>query len=121
MSKRRINLGKLGEQKAVEYLQKANWKILERNFRSRFGEIDIVAQDGDFLVLVEVKTRWSEKYGLPEEAVIASKIHSIIKTGYYYKKIHPETPDLIRIDVIAIEIDSSCNFKDLRHHKNVTG
>jgi len=121
VSKRRFNLGKLGEQKAVEYLQKQRYKVLEQNFRLQFGEVDIIAKDGNFLVLVEVKTRWSEKCGLPEESVTPRKIHSIIKTGQYYKMLHPETPDLIRIDVIAIELDSAGNFKELRHHQNVTG
>lgn len=119
MSRRRINLGKFGEQEAVEYLRKQKYKILEQNFRSKFGEIDIVARDGDFLVFVEVKTRWSKEYGLPEEAVIPTKIRSIIKTGQYYKILHPETPDLMRIDVVAIELNSSGRFRELRHLKNV--
>lgn len=119
MSRRRINLGKFGEQEAVEYLRKQKYKILEQNFRSKSGEIDIVARDGDFLVFIEVKTRWSKEYGLPEEAVTPTKIRSIIKTGQYYKILHPGTPDLMRIDVVAIELDSSRRFRELRHLKNV--
>lgn len=119
MSKRRVNLGRSGEQRAVEYLQNKGYKILERNFRSKFGEIDIVALDGNFLVFIEVKTRWSKKYGLPEEAVTPTKIRSIIKTGKYYKLLHSQTPDLMRIDVIAIELDSKGKFHEIRHLKNV--
>lgn len=121
MSKRRVNLGKLGEQKAVKYLQKQGYKVLERNFHSRFGEIDIIVDKQDSLIFVEVKTRWSKKYGLPEEAVTPRKISSIIKTGQYYKILHPKTPDLMRVDLIAIELDSSGNFQSMRHLVNVTG
>ncbi|MBL7150332.1 YraN family protein [Candidatus Microgenomates bacterium] len=121
MSKRNVNLGRFGEEKAVEYLQKHGYKVLEQNFRSKYGEIDIIAVNKDFLIFIEVKTRWSEKCGLPEEAVTQRKIRSITRTSQYYKILHPETSDLMRIDVIAIELDSLCRFKELRHLKNVTG
>lgn len=96
--------GKLGEQTALKLLTKAGYKIIDRNFRSKFGEIDLVAIDGDTLVFVEVKTRWSRKFGLPEEAVNYWKIRSITKTGEYYKLLHPNTPELLRIDVVAVEV-----------------
>jgi putative endonuclease len=119
VSKRSVNLGKLGEQKAAEHLRSQGYKILERNFRTRLGEIDIIVQDKTCLIFVEVKTRWSQKYGQPEESVTAKKIKTIIKVGQYYKMLHPKTPNLMRIDVIAIELDSSGRFRELRHLKNV--
>lgn len=106
-----LTAGKLGEEAARELLKKRGYKILDENFRSRFGEIDIVALDpsagsglNGTLVFVEVKTRWSVKYGIPEEAVTPWKLLKIIKTGEYYKLVHPETPDLMRVDVIAVEV-----------------
>jgi len=120
VSKRNINLGRLGEAQAAEYLRKKGYKILARNFRTRWGEIDLVALNGSFLVLIEVKTRWSKNYGLPEEAVTPAKIYSIKKVGQYFKTLFPQTPDLMRIDVIAIELDNLGNVQKLRHLKNVT-
>ncbi|MBI2007108.1 MAG: YraN family protein [Candidatus Blackburnbacteria bacterium] len=100
-----VRAGKLGERIALQILRKKGYKILQRNFRSNFGEIDIVAEDYGTLVFVEVKTRWSKKFGNPEEAVTPRKLRSIIKTGDYYKLTHPNTPNLIRIDVVAIDIE----------------
>ncbi|MCR4324789.1 MAG: YraN family protein [Candidatus Curtissbacteria bacterium] len=63
------NIGKIGEDAAVKFLQKNGYKIIEHNFRIRGGEIDIIAKDGKTLVYVEVKTRSTSAFGLPEEAV----------------------------------------------------
>jgi putative endonuclease len=96
--------GNLGEDLAVKYLQKQGYKILERNFHCRVGEIDIVVQDADVLVFVEVKTRWSKKFGEPCEAITPWKLRSIIKTGEYYKLLHPELSEDLRIDVVAVDL-----------------
>lgn len=65
----RLSPGREGENLAVDYLLKKGYKILEKNFRCSFGEIDIIAKDGNFIVIVEVKRRMSDKYGEPEFAV----------------------------------------------------
>lgn len=98
--------GHLAEAFAVGLLQKSGYKIVERNFRSRFGEIDIVAIDRDTLVFAEVKARWSRKFGAPEEAVTPSKLWKIQRTGQYFSIKHPEMPKKLRIDVIALEIEN---------------
>ncbi len=85
-------------------LQSKGYKIIGRNFRSRFGEIDIIALDADSLVFVEVKARWSKKFGSPEEAVTFQKLQKIRKTGEYYSLTHPSLPQKLRIDVVALEI-----------------
>lgn len=95
--------GRYGEDVAVAFLQDKGYKILERNFRAKVGEIDIVAQYKNTLVFVEVKTRWSSKYGLPAEAVTPFKLRKILKTAHYYKLTHPNTPELMRIDVVAVQ------------------
>jgi putative endonuclease len=98
------NLGKLAENFASDLLQGKGYQILDRNFHSRFGEIDIVAIDGDVLVFVEVKARWSQKFGLPEEAVTPQKLYKIRKTAEYYALLHSKTNQKMRIDVIALEM-----------------
>lgn len=98
----RHEIGKLGEELAVGYLQKQNYKIIERNFECRQGEIDIIALDKNELVFIEVKTRTSIKYGKPAEAVNQiKKKHLIQAVKYYLYSRHLEN-EFIRIDVIEI-------------------
>lgn len=114
-----LTAGRAGEEAALRLLQIRGYKVLARNFRSKFGEIDIVAQDGNILVFVEVKTRWSKEYGYPEEAVTPQKLRSIVRTSEYYKLTHPNTPDLMRVDVVAVEVEGN-QAKAARIIKNVT-
>lgn len=114
------NLGFLGEQIASKYLEKLGYKIIERNFHCRIGEIDIVALDQDILVFVEVKARWGEEFGLPEEAITPWKIRKIIKTADYYKLLHPQSPDSLRIDAVAIDLSPSGDLKEIRYFKSIT-
>jgi len=103
--------GGLGEKYALYLLEKAGYKIIGKNFHAHQGEIDIIAIDPSTgsgpeatLVFVEVKTRWSDKYGKPEEAVGTVKLNRIRKTGEYYVLTHPNLPKKLRIDVVAIEV-----------------
>lgn len=112
------NLGGIGEKLAANLLQKKGYRILEKNFRSKLGEIDIIALDKDTLVFIEVKTRWSKSFGPPEEAVTPRKIRSIIKTGQYYKLLHPQLPEALRIDVVAVDLTESTGR--VRLIKNIT-
>ncbi len=117
----KIQTGQAGERIAVEFLKKQGFKIIETNFKSRFGEIDIIAQEKDILVYVEVKTRSSGQFGLPEEAVNERKIQHIIRSAQIYRATHRNLPDGDRIDVVAIELDSSGQVKRLELIRNVTG
>lgn len=113
------NPGKYGEDLAVKFLQDQGYKILARNFRSHFGEIDIIGLDGGILVFIEVKTRWNEAFGLPEEAITPRKIRSIARTGDYYKLLNPQLPGSLRIDAVVIEIDEQ-KLKRIELIKNLT-
>ena len=77
-------IGNYGEELACQYLKKQGYKILERNYRIRGGEIDIVARDQDYLVFVEVKARYSHEYGLPSESITPWKIKALLKTALFY-------------------------------------
>ena len=95
-------LGQQGEDRAAKYLVKQGYKILERNYRTRAGEIDLIALDRGEVVFVEVKTRTSNAFGAPELAVTPQKQQRMIKAalGYIkYKKLH-QVP--CRFDVVAI-------------------
>lgn len=117
----RQRLGKLGEDLASTYLRKHGYRILERNFKRRYGELDIIALSGTILVFVEVKTRIGRSFGLPEEAVTPRKLREVVKTAQFYKMLHPELPEAMRIDVIAMELNSDYTVNSLRHIENVTG
>lgn len=115
-----IPFGKEGENKAAAYLQKQGYRIIERNFTKRYGEIDIIAIDGDTLVFVEVKTRIGDGYGRPIEAITPWKLKSLIKSAEYYKSLHPELPDPMRIDFVGITFDKE-GAPQIELVKNITG
>lgn len=118
----RQELGKAGEDYASRYLQSNGFVILDRNFKARYGEIDIVAlsRSPKILVFVEVKTRVGRDFGLPEESVTPRKLREIIKTAQYYVLKHPGVPDAQRIDVIGIEYDEKNTMIYFNHIQNVT-
>ena len=82
-------LGNLGEDYACSVLTDLGYELLDRNFRSRFGEVDIIARKDGFLCFVEVKTRGQSSMGRPAESVTLSKQRKIIKTVEYYLVCHP--------------------------------
>lgn len=97
-------VGKTGEDLAEKYLKYHGYKIIERNYRIRGGEIDIIALDGKTLVYVEVKTRTSHKFGLPEEAVTPWKLKFLERASKFYRNSRKNLPELERIDVLAIDL-----------------
>lgn len=98
----RIDTGKEGEKLAIDYLLARGYKILEKNFRTNFGEIDIIAKHGKYIVIIEVKRRISENFGSPEIAVNQRKQEKLKKLALYYLcKIGKDYP--VRFDVIAIK------------------
>jgi len=105
----KVTLGKYGEDLACRYLQKQGYKILERNFRIRGGEIDIVAIDGQTLVYVEVKARTSYQFGLPEESITPFKIKFLQRAAKFYRNNRRNLPELERIDVVAVDLIDSQN------------
>jgi len=100
----RIRTGKKGEDIAVAFLKRAGYRILERNFKCPFGEIDIVAKDRDTVVFVEVKSRRSEEYGDPQVAVGLEKQKRISKISLKYLEEKHLYPCDARFDVVAIKM-----------------
>ena len=101
MNKRRI--GTDWEGRAADFLEKQGYTVLEKNFRCREGEIDLIAKDGDYLVFVEVRYRKTAAKGHPFETVNMTKQKKICRVSQYYlmkNKISPDAP--IRYDVVAV-------------------
>ena len=97
-------LGRKGEKLAAEYLKKQGCKIVKRNYKTPFGEADIIAQDMDEIVFVEVKTRIGDKFGTPREAVTKTKQQRYYKIAECYWLKTGEEPNA-RFDVIEVYED----------------
>lgn len=95
-------VGAYGERVAVRYLTERGWTVLDRNWRSRSGELDIVARDGDEVVFVEVKTRSGTGYGHPAEAVTAAKVARLRRLAAEWLATHDVHTAGVRIDVLAV-------------------
>jgi putative endonuclease len=116
---------KLGEDKACEYLKSLGFKILERNYRKTYGEIDIIALDptdrsGQVLAFIEVKTRTSNQFGSPLEAITYFKLKSLIKTAQYYKITHPKLPEALRIDAVSVILNGN-QVENIELTRNISG
>ena len=109
MTVERQNLGKRGEETAVRTLERRGYAILARRYRTRHGEIDIVARDGDTTVFVEVKARATDEFGTAAEAVTPWKQRRLASMARDYLVRHALTACPCRFDVVAIdEADGPC-------------
>ena len=117
----RVVLGRKGEDLAASYLLNHGYRIIARNFKARYGELDIICIQENVLIFVEVKTRVGVEFGLPEEAVTPKKLREVIKTSEYFVLTHDGLPEAQRIDVIGIQLDEEDKVVHFNHIQNVTG
>lgn len=120
MTTEKQKIGKLGEDIAVKYLEKHGYKILDRNYRKPWGEIDIVAQQKQELVLIEVKTQNQEFEWRPEENITRHKKRQLSRIVATYLKANkiPENQNW-RIDVLAIKLDFKTKNASVEHIQNI--
>ena len=102
MTRSQYEKGMVGQQAAEAYLLNKGYRILARNFRVPTGEIDLIAEDVDYIVFIEVKSRNGSKYGLPREAVTPRKQARIIETALHYIAQHELTGQDFRFDVVEV-------------------
>jgi len=95
-------LGKSGEEFAVGLLKQNGYKIIARNYKTKLGEIDIIAGDKDTICFIEVKLRSSDRFGIPQEAVLAKKQRQISRASLLYLKDNDLLNKKARFDVVAI-------------------
>ncbi len=113
--------GQCGEDAAVKHLKNKGYKIVERNYRNKIGEIDIIAKDRENLVFVEVKTRSSDKFGTPAEAVTYYKKQKIVNCAKVYLIKNPTALN-IRFDIIEVYgvfNNGMFTFEKLNHYEQV--
>lgn len=97
-------LGAYGERLAADHLRELGLEVLDRNWRCRFGELDLVAREGATLVVCEVKTRTGDTHGSPIEAVTARKATRLRRLTASWVEAHELRPSAVRIDVVAVRI-----------------
>ncbi|HVN22981.1 MAG TPA: YraN family protein [Syntrophorhabdales bacterium] len=101
MNKREV--GAIGEETAIKALKKRGYKILERNHTTRFGEIDIIAEEGGYLVFVEVKKRNTDQFGDALSAVTRVKQQHMVKSALWYMKKHKCFDRHVRFDAVGLD------------------
>jgi putative endonuclease len=107
MSLRNIEVGKFGEKLAMDFLTKKGYKIIKANYKSKLGEVDIIAKDKDCICFIEVKTRFSLEKGLPQEAITKAKQHQITKAALSYLRENNLWDKPARFDVVSVFKDNS--------------
>lgn len=118
MTLRRKLLGRKGEDAATDYLIKNHYQILCRNYTCKLGEIDIVARERDFIVFVEVRSRSSEDFGLPQETINRRKKMKLRNLARYYLEETGKSNENCRFDIIALVFEEGGNVKRLEHIEN---
>lgn len=119
IEKKKQTLGNWGEDVATNYLRSLGYKIVARHWTARAAEIDIIAKEGDEFVFVEVKTRSSRFFGLPEESIYGHKVHRLIRAVELYRAKNRIVDKPYRIDAVAIERDPIDGTHELRHLKHI--
>jgi len=119
-----LSLGQLGEKIASNFLEKNGYQIIEKNYRARrWGEIDLIAIDGDTLAFVEVKTRIGDQMLEPFEAVDNHKLRTLKKSAYQFlsRNHQKRLPEAYRIDVVSVHFNSEEGQPKIELFKNVGG
>jgi len=117
-SDHRKSLGYIGESLAAAFLEKQSYSILERNYRTPYGEIDLITQQGDAIVFTEVKTRATSSLGPPEISITRRKAEHMRCAAEYYIQQHPELHGEWRIDVISIQMQANETPPLIIHFEN---
>ena len=121
MTTARVQLGRRGEELAADYLRSVGCGILTSNYRCPWGEIDLIARDGDELAFVEVRTRRSSSYGTPQESITHRKARHLVTTARHYlqscaqEKGQKDLP--WRIDLIGITMENGRSSPQIDHIK----
>ncbi len=119
-------IGKVGERVAWEYLAKKGYKLIEQNFQTRFGEIDLICthstSSGQALVFVEVKLKVGDFYGNPEEMISENKIMQVQRTAEAFLQKNPgidENYSSFQIDAVAIVLNDDRTIERINHYENI--
>lgn len=120
--KKNRNIGDIGENYACRYLEKHGYNIIERNYRCKIGEIDIIARKKNILNFIEVRTKSSKLFGTPEESIVRKKKEKLQNLALLYlsnlKNINENDTDW-RIGVVAVELDNEHKLKHIEFIESI--
>lgn len=111
-------LGSKGEKLAVKFLKRKGYKIIQHNYRCRLGEIDIVAEYDGAVIFVEVRTKRTEEFGIPQSSITAAKRSQVSKAALYYIMEKKLLGRSCRFDVIAITFSTDSHKPQIEHIEN---
>jgi len=114
----KIRLGQYGETLAARFLERHGWRVTSRNFHTRFGEIDLIAEKPDEILFCEVKTRTSDDYGYPETAVDYFKVRRLMKAIGFYSQAR-RINKFWRLDIVSVEINRENKTAKFNWFKNI--
>jgi len=118
---RRASRGALAEEHVLQLVLDRGWRVVDRNFRIRSGEIDLIAFDGDVLVFVEVRARTGTAFGRADDTVDFRKLEKITSTALTYIEKHPEYAECYwRVDLFAITLGTGNSVLACRQYENLT-
>lgn len=116
------NKGTIGETIAADYLVKHGFKIIEKNFHTKWGEIDLIATHDDKLIFVEVKLKVGDKFGAPEEMIGWAKIRQVKRAAQFYlltKKEVVQKYNMYRVDAVCVVINNQGEVERISHYENL--
>ena len=120
MKQQNFSKGRTGEMIAAQYLKRHGFEVIEQNWHTKFGEIDIVAKQNKTLVFVEVKLKFGDKFGSPEEMITSVKTKQVLMNAEVYLLTHPEFENYKRrIDGICIVMEGE-TVSRLTHYENLS-
>ncbi len=114
-----VDIGKTGEDIAQGYLEKKGHKIVGRNHKNKYGEIDLITKDKDTLVFVEVRTRAGERFGTPEDSLNSKKKKKLFKNAGIYALSNNYSGDY-RIDFVGVVLNRKGEAERISHYKNIS-
>jgi putative endonuclease len=114
----KLIVGRIGEQAAAAYLLKHSYKIIACNYRTRWHEIDIVAQKKELLIFVEVRTKEGDDFGTPEETIDCKKLGRVTRAAEAYAAIEAKWCKAWRIDAICVVLANG-KVERLNHYENI--
>ena len=118
MGRERNEIGALGEKVALRFLEAKGYRVKCRNFRTPFGELDIVTKHGDSIIFIEVRTRTTSSLGPPFLSVTRVKQAHIIRNALFYLKRYGLIGRDWRIDVVSVKLDSRLTLENIEHIEN---
>lgn len=111
-------VGKIGEKMAIEHLKSKKYQIVSQNYRTRYGEIDLIAKKENKLVFVEVRTKRNEQFGSPEDTLNQKKLKKVWANAQAYIKIK-KWPGPGQIDAVCLVLNKDNTLQRINHYENI--